>query len=634
MSITRRDFLNGVALAIAAGVTPLQQMANASDYIKAMVSGEDYYPPKLTGLRGSHDGSFEVAHKLGRAGDTFVVPEAIEEEYDLVIVGGGISGLTAAYLYVERFGADKKVLILDNHDDFGGHAKRNEFHTDKGFLMSYGGSESLQSPRHVYSKEATEFIKKIGIDIDRLESHFDVEYYPSRGFSKAVFFDKKNFGVNKIVAGDPGQGVADDVPKGRKNGRSYEEFIGDFPMNEKDRADLIALHKEEIDYLADMTSEEKEEYLATHSYSDFLRDKVKLSDQGVLFFQQVPHDFMAVGIDAISCADARSCTLPGFGAMDIEPLDDHSQAAIDDLYIDHFPDGNATIARLIVRKLIPPVAPGNTMEDVVMAKFDYSKLDNPRSNVRIRLNSTAINVANVEDGQKTDVIYVKDGKTHKVRSNATIMACYNMMIPYLVPSLPEEQKTALRLNVKAPLVYTKVVLSNWECFSKAGTSNIYCPSSPYSTVKLDYPVSMGGYEHSKSEKDPIVLHMIYVPTMPNSNLSAMKQAAMGRAHLLSMTFDDHEAIVRQQLSDMFSEHGFKQEDILGITVNRWSHGYAYYPNGLFDDEEYFETVMEIAKVPFGNIYIANSDSEWGAYAHAAMDAAYRTVGELQAKEAV
>ena len=174
MRITRRDFLNGVALTIAAGVTPLQQIANASDYIQAMVLDEEYYPPKLTGLRGSHDGSFESAHKLGRAGASFSMPEAIEEEYDLVIVGAGISGLTAAHLYVERFGADQKILMLDNHDDFGGHAKRNEFSTNENILMSYGGSESLQSPRSVYSKEATEFIQNLERYLIHLENHLGV----------------------------------------------------------------------------------------------------------------------------------------------------------------------------------------------------------------------------------------------------------------------------------------------------------------------------------------------------------------------------------------------------------------------------------------------------------------------------
>ena len=317
--------------------------------------------------------------------------------------------------------------------------------------------------------------------------------------------------------------------------------------------------------------------------------------------------------------------------MGLPPLDPHDQAAIDDLYIHHFPDGNATLARLMVRKLIPSVAPGNTMEDVVLAKFDYSQLDRPEHNVRIRLNSTAIRAENLPGNEGTSVVYLQDGKTHRIKSRATIMACYNMMIPHIAPSLPEAQKNALRHNVKMPLVYTKVALKNWKPFKESGVHLVYAPSAPYSTVKLNYPVSMGGYLHAATENDPIVLHMIYVPTMSDSGLHPAKQAQMGRANLLGMSFAEHEKMVRDQLEAMFGEYGFTQDDILGITVNRWSHGYAYYPSTLFDDADEFEVMMEIANQPFGNLYIANSDSEWSAYAHSAMDAAFRTIDELSKK---
>ena len=136
MSITRRDFLNGAALTIAAGLTPAAQIAAAPSP----------YPPALTGLRGQHDGSFETTHALARQGRKFPVDSLpIEETYDLAVVGGGISGLAAAWFY-RRANPSARIVILDNHDDFGGHAKRNEFTLGDRRVIGYGGSQSLQSP--------------------------------------------------------------------------------------------------------------------------------------------------------------------------------------------------------------------------------------------------------------------------------------------------------------------------------------------------------------------------------------------------------------------------------------------------------------------------------------------------------
>lgn len=631
MTITRRDFLNGMALGIAVGLTPLQQIAAATRAaLGTYIPGDDYYPPGLTGLRGSHDGSFEVAHLLGRDGVQFKLPQKAEEDYDLVVVGAGISGLAAAYYYRQQFGPDKKILLLDNHDDFGGHAKRNEFQTSKGTLLTYGGSESLQSPHSIYSQVALDFIHSIGIDLKVLEDHFDTNFYPNLGLSRGVFFDKKHFGVSKIVAGAPGREVADDIPFGRENGRSYEEFIGDFPLPENDKQRMIQLFKGELHYLQGMTPDEQVDYLTTHSYSEFLRDKVGLSKMGVLFFQQQTHDFLAMGIDAMPALDGQACSLPGFDKLDIPPLEEEYQAEIDDPYIHHFPDGNASIARLTVRALIPAAATGSSMLDVVGAKFDYSQLDRAEHNTRIRLNSTVVHASNSTDGNQTEVVYVRGDTTHKVRARHCVLACYNMMIPHMVPELPQAQKDALALNVKAPLVYTKVALSNWRAFARLGVHKVYSPAAHYSTVKLDYPVSMDGFDHAKTPDDPIVLHMIYVPSMPDSRLPPRRQSAMGRAHLLGMTFADHEQMIRSQLQEMFGEAGFRQQDILGITVNRWSHGYAYIPSSLFDDEDELDELVEISRQPFGNIHIANSDAGMEAYAHVAIEQAHRAITEISA----
>jgi spermidine dehydrogenase len=219
---------------------------------------------------------------------------------------------------------------------------------------------------------------------------------------------------------------------------------------------------------------------------------------------------------------------------------------------------------------------------------------------------------------------------HRVRGKNTIMAGYNMMIPYLVPEMPEQQQADLKLNVKAPLVYTNVVVKNWQAFKQLGVHEFYSPAAPYSRIKLDYPVSIGGYQHPASPDEPMVIHMVYVPTYPGSNLSAREQFRLGRAYLLGTTFATHEEMIRSQLQEMFGSTGFdNQRDISAITVNRWAHGYAYYANALFDDMDKMPEIIERARQPVGRIAIANSDSDWGAYAHTAIDQAWRAVNELK-----
>lgn len=626
MSVTRRDFLNGVAISIVAGMAP-SQILKASE---RTVTQTFDYPPILTGLRGNHPGSFEGAHALAREGKKFDPKSLpIQENYDLVIVGAGLSGLGAAYFWQQLNGKNSKVLLIDNHDDFGGHAKRNEFHTGDRMILGYGGSESFQSPYHNFSPVVMGLIKDLNINIEKMGKDFDKTFYPDLNLSRGVYFDKKNFGVDKIVSGDPGRAVSDDIPPDRLNGRNIVDFINDFPLSEEDRKALIALHTENNDYMSGMSTDEKTAWLDKHSYSQFLKDKVKLNDSAIRYFQQRTNDFQAVGIDAVSCSDARVCALPGFDGLNLPPLDEESLADLEDPYIYHFPDGNAGLARSIVRRLIPNIAPGDTMESIVTAQFDYSQLDKPENPVRLRLSSTGVHAANVDDG--VEVTYLKDGKLHKVKAGHVVMAGYNMMIPYIVPEIPQAQKEALKQNVKAPLVYTKVIVNNWEPFIKKGVHEIYAVAAPYSRVKLDYPVDMGDYKHPRDPKTPICLHMVYVPTFPGSGLSIREQSRKGRAFLLGTPFDTHERMIRDQLQGMFGDAGFDHEkDIQAITVNRWAHGYSYTYSGLSEaDEDSAQKIIDIARKPVGRITIANSDSDWAPYAHAAIDQGHRAITEIQ-----
>ncbi|APJ04794.1 NAD(P)-binding protein [Silvanigrella aquatica] len=624
MSITRRDFLNGVSIGIVAGLTPIEFL-NAS-------SSSTYYPPSLTGIRGNHPGSFEKAHQLGREGRTFPIDDlSIEEKYDLVVVGAGISGLAAARFYQKKYGKKSKILILDNHDDFGGHAKRNEFTINGKQIIAYGGTESLQSPKSLYSENALGLLKDISVDIDELGRCFNRSFYPKLGLSRGVFFDKETFGQDKMVAGDPGRTVADDIAPKELNGKSIHDFINDFPLSAKDKEDLITLHEKKINYLPGMNETQCVEYLSKTSYRNYLLKNVKLSEKAVLYFQARSNDFFAYGLESVPALDARILALPGFDGLPIPPLSPEEAAELNDPYIYHFPDGNASLARLLVRKMIPQVAPGKTMKDIVLAKFDYSKLDIPGNNVRLRLNSTVVTVKDPHGDVQIGYMD-KNGKLHRIQANHSIMAGYNMMIPHIVKEMPQDQKAALAKNVKLSTIYSKVIIRNWQAFAKLGVHEIYTPKMPYTRVKLDYPVNIGGYSHSQNPNEPICLHMVSVPISSDTTQDLRTKARVARYKLLTTPFDELEKDIRNQLQRMFGSVGFNhKKDILGITINRWAHGYSYFENSLYDDENEAEKTIETARMPLGNVTIANSDSGWEALSHTAIDMAYRAVSELTKK---
>jgi len=637
--ITRRDFMNGSAMVIGASLLP--RLPESDSFNRQEPQNQSgYYPPTSTGMRGSHPGSFEAAHSLrdGTFWSSAAEPVNTGEVYDLVIVGAGISGLSAAYFFRERMGKSARVLILENHDDFGGHAKRNEFHLGGKQQLLNGGTLLIDSPTP-YSEVADGLLKKLGVNPPEFEQKFaDDTLYHSLGLRSAVFFDKDTFGEDRLVVGTPGGGWSEEgLGQAKPSESAWREFLKRTPLPPQVQNDIVRIQAGKVDYMPGLSSAEKKARLCKMSYRDFLLNVAK-TDPGVIpFYQRRTDGEWGVGIDAEPALDCWALGLPGFQGMGLKPGSaphmSYSAAgyANGSSYRFHFPDGNASIARLLVRELIPDAVPGHTAEDIVTAQVDYGHLDVEGAPIRLRLNSTVVRVQNISppaSAKEVEITYATGKQAFRVRAKGCVLACWNMMIPYLCPDLPESQKEALHYLVKVPLIYASVGIRNWTCFQKLGIQSVSSPGSYWSDVSLNWPVNIGDYRSPTSTDEPILLHLSRAPNKPG--LPAREQHKIGRYEILSTPFEVFERNIRDQLARTLKDGGFDPaHDIEAITVNRWPHGYGYEYNPLFDpDWPEDQRPNVIGRKQFGRITIANTDSAATAYTDTAIDQAYRAVSEL------
>ncbi len=629
IQITRRDLLNGMAVGAVGAMFPAYAGEPSPSLGSSVSPGgtSTYYPPTLTGMRGSHAGSYEVAHALAWQGQKPDTYESLDEHYDLVIVGAGMSGLAAAWYYLKKAGPEARVLVLDNHDDFGGHAKRNEFHHKNRMLLSLGGAQNLDSPSN-YGDVAGSLLIDLGID------------------EAAIAKMAANTPDDYLLGGKLGGNCGLTVPDGDEyltiggnwlkffHGRGdYKAAVVELPIPKNQRDKLVGFFGGEQDLLDDLSLTEKWDYVNNTSYNQFLLDRVGLSVDTIpilnahLRILNGPSGWNHTVLEGILAGS------PGLRAMGwlADFVDSIGAMLLDELAGDirMFPDGNASVARLLVQKMIPDVAPGmKGLEDVAIARFNYGALDQADQSTRIRLNSTVVGVREVDDYVQID--YVQQGKPLRITANHCVLACYNNLIPALCPEMSDAQKSGLGYGVRVPFVYANILLENGRAFSELGVQITQCPYDPFQWVAAAPTMTTGGYEPPRGPDDPMVVFMMASPTPADGTQGTTRDLLrLGRHKIYASTFDDYEQQIREQLQNMLGKHGFNHEaDIKAITVNRIPHGYAYWYQGLDDPEwEEGQAPHEIGRQQFGRISIANTDSEVTPLMNAAFDAAHRAVEE-------
>jgi spermidine dehydrogenase len=600
-SISRRDFIHDLGLASLGLSLP----PSAWSDLAPTKAPADYYPPTRTGLRGSHPGSFEVAHALAMQGKLFDHPRDLDESYDLIVAGGGLSGLAAAYFYRKLHGAGARILILDNHDDFGGQAKRNEFHQGGPMQLAFGGTVNMEYTK--FSATAKGLLDELGVDIARLRKDSDFDWRAnSTGLQPAIWFDQETYGRDVLL---PGVGLGE-LPPGE-----LAEYVSAFPIPQPARQALRRFLQHRGDVLEGKSRDQKRTYLRTTSYQDFLREHFALPDEAVQVFSAASQGFWGVRAENLSVAECLLTGLPGahvlgdFEQGQDESFDGPSPSAM-------FPDGNASIARLLVRALIPgafhDMGPAADPFSIVTADLDYGRLDLAASPVRMRLNATVVQAANAPNGHAVAVSYVRGEEVEQVRGRHCVLACYNNIIPSLCPELPDAQKDALRQCIRRPMLVVNVAMRSGRPLQRSGISSAYLPGRLCQIVMPATGVNVADYEAA--------------------GLSISEQNRAGQARLLGMSFAEHEREVRTVLQGIWGRSGLDPaEDILAITVNRWPHGYARDHLDLEDPAWNAEPPPnEVGRQPIGNIAIANSDAGADAYTHTAFDQAWRAVNELPA----
>ena len=333
----------------------------------------------------------------------------------------------------------------------------------------------------------------LGVEPKRFYHYYDEAVY--KGLGNGVFFDAPTFGAQRFVRGF-GQ-------------RSWPEFFAAAPFAPEVRASLTRLFTEKVDYLPGRSVESKRALLAHTSYAKFLVEIAYLDRRALPFFQTWTNDFFGVGIDAVPALDIYESgddygmyVYPGFRGMDLGNGAGYWTKPRGEPYIFHFPDGNASIARLLVRALVPGALGGHTMEDIVTATCDYSTLDRPGSAVRIRLESTVARVQHRGDPRTADgvvVDYVRGGKLERVHARHCVLACFNTMIPYIAPELPKRAARGTSVRGESSARLRAARHRNWAPFTQLGVHQFIAPGSFFPYVGLDFPVSIGEYAFRRTQ---------------------------------------------------------------------------------------------------------------------------------------
>jgi spermidine dehydrogenase len=598
--ITRRDFLNGTLVGVGAALLGAAAPGHATRQAPAGVLKDAWTGYGGVGDYATSNGNVasvrEAAHLI-RDKLTQAMMDDVEdtgEEYDMVIIGGGFSGIGAAYKFHKQFGDSKKCLILENHPVFGGEAKQNEFDVDGYRLYGPQGSNDFAPPgkqddsliADIYRDTGLPFeYKLVKQDLGKTKLRTPLEHF------YGVYWEEAKYDTGYFLGKDA---------KTPWVVNPREDNLARLPWSNELKAELNRAFADKEEYY---TGEDLDRWLDSMSYKELLEDVMGFSPKVTDYLDPVLAISMGgVGADVYSAYSAKLLDMPGTNVH--YEYDDTEESALS------FPGGNTGIFRHIVKYLIPDsVEGGKSFEEVLYNPIDFGALDRAQNSLRFRLGATAIDIqhsGSADTAEHVNVTYHQSGKVKSVKARTVVVSIGGWVARNIVSDMPDPIIKAYEQFHHSPILVVNVALRNWRFLDKLGIAAGRWFDGFGRFFAIRRPMDTGDKTQPFDPDKPTVM-TFYVP-FNNPGLSASEQGAVGRAELLSKSYAEYESEILAQMTDMFSDYGFDAAtDIAGIVLNRWGHAYISPQPGFHFGLNGEEAPIETVKRGYGRIRFGHSE---------------------------
>ena len=610
--ITRRDFVAGTLVGIGGGA--MFGHADASSTLEPPAQPPSSFPPEMGGYdwngyagvgdyaksNGNIASVRDTAHLVrdGLTEELMKKTEDTGEEYDMVIIGGGFSGLGAAYQFHKKYGDKKKCLIIENHPVFGGEAKMNEFEVDGYKIFGPQASNDFGPP----AKDSKGLIADIYRDTG-LPFEFDfVKQDPNKTTVRTplenyygLIWEEERYDTGYYMGKDA---ETPWVINPKKDG------MDTLPWSDELKAEMKRLF---ADVEKHNKGDDLDRWLDSMSYKDLLEKELGYSPEVTKYLDPILAISMGgVGCDVYSGYSAKNLDMPGTE----NPWHYDSSQGDHDVGAYSFPGGNSGIYRHIAKYLIPDCITGEkTFENILENPINFDALDQPKNPINIRLNATAIDVrhaGSAENADHVEVTYKKDGKIRRVKAKTAVLSVGGWVARRIVSDMPTPIKEAYYEFHHSPILVANVALHNWRFLDKLGISQGRWFEGFGNFFSIRRPMKTGKNTQPFDPDKPIVM-TYYVP-FNKPGFAIKEQGLLGRMELLSKSYYDYEKEIVDQMTAMFADYGFKAErDIAGIVLNRWGHAYISPQPGFHFGKDGKEAPKEIVKKGFGRIQFGHSE---------------------------